>query len=176
MTTERNSMTTRRSVRAGWVAAAIAILGGTLFTGVGVGGADPIPVTCDAFSGSGISVTPAPDGSYTWSVQGFGVCSGGFPENYNVSFTGSGVAQGNGLCTLERSSVVLVVNASYSNSSSTFTRTLRWNVPLVLGVAAAPFVVSGDATGDGVASTRIFLKCQGSGGTDAARFVWTQTI
>jgi hypothetical protein len=169
-------MNDSRILRAGRVAVAIAILGATMLTGMTVSGADPVPVTCDAFNGNGISVTPTGGGLYAWSVKGSGVCSGGLPENYSVSFTGSGTSQGNGLCTQDLTSVVLVVVATYSNSSSTFTRTLRWNVPIVIGIEAMPFLVSGDATGVGVASTRLFLRCAGSGGTDAARFVWEQTI
>lgn len=169
-------MAMRRTVWVAWLAASAVILGATLVGGVGTSGADPVPVVCDAFDGNGIRVTPTSGGTYTWTVQGTGVCSGGLPENYNVSFSGSGTTQGNGLCTQEKTSVVLVVVATYSNSFSTFSRTLRWNVPIVVGVEAVPFLVSGDATGAGVASTRIFLKCLGSGGTDAARFVWEQSI
>lgn len=169
-------MNDSRILRVGRVAVAIAVLGATMLTGMTASDADPVPVTCDAFNGNGISVTPTGGGTYAWSVKGSGVCSGGLPENYSVSFTGSGTSQGNGLCTDDHTTVVLIVAATYSNSSSTFTRTLRWNVPIVVGVAALPFLVSGDASGVGVASTRIFLKCSGAGGTDAARFVWEQTI
>ena len=141
-----------------------------------VAASDPLPLTCDVFDGGGLHVADNGDGTFDWTVRGSGVCTGGFPENYSVSFTGAGTSEGNGLCTQSLTSVALDVHAQFTNSAGTITRNLRWDIPVTPGVLAMPFVVSGDSLGAGVVSTRIFLKCSGTGGTDAARFIWEQTI
>lgn len=165
-----------RTLRVGRAACALLIVGATLLTFNPVSGADPVPITCDVYNPNGIEVSENGDGTFDWTLRGSGICSGGFPENFNVSFTGTGTSQGNGLCTQERTAVALSVEAQYTNSSASIHRSLRWNVLVSPGVITIPFIVSGDSTGAGDMFTRIFAKCSGSGGTNAARFIWTQQI
>ncbi len=165
-----------RALRVGRAACALVILGATTFAFTPVSSADPVPITCDVYNPNGLILTDNGDGTFDWALQGSGTCSGGFPENFNVSFTGSGTSQGNGLCTEERTAVALTIDAQFTNSSTTIHQNLRWNVLVSPGVITIPFIVSGDSTGAGDMFTRIFAKCSGSGGTNAARFIWTQQI
>ncbi len=140
-----------------------------------------VPMECDAFNPTNgvriVSYDPITK-TASWAVNGSGICTGGsLNENFNVSFTGVGTSTALGLCTqdLPTTDLKLFVTATFSNSNRTVTQAQVWTVPLAIQPTSVPFTVSGEAVGAGVASTRIFLKCPGSGGSDAARFVWAQT-
>jgi hypothetical protein len=156
--------------------AAAAVISVTFATGVGSGSADPVPVVCDVFDPNGVTLTDNGNGTWSWTVTGVGDCEGGFPENYDVSFTGSGVSNGLGVCSRTVTSLVLDVHVVLSNSSHTIEQDQRWTVPLTPGVVASPFVIANGGTGAGTIFNRIFGACPGSGGTNASRFVWTQTV
>ena len=143
-----------------------------------VAGADPIPIVCDAFNNPGVEVAVNPiTGIASWTVRGSGVCSGGFPANPSVDFSGTGTSTGAGLCSGDAAAqdLNLKVTAVFTFPERTVTQQQTWSLPLTTYPGAVEFRISGPASGVGTAFTRIFLKCPGSG-NDTARFFWAQTI
>lgn len=153
-----------------------AVLSAGLVTTANLSGADAVPVVCDVFDPNGVVLSNNNNGTWTWTLQGTGDCDGGFPENYDVTFSGSGLSNGLGICTGSATTLVLHVQVTLTNSSRIVQLNERWNVFLSPGVVATPFTVSNGGQGAGTIFNRIFGVCPGMGGTNASRVAWTQTF
>lgn len=162
------------------IVAAGLIFGGVTVVANPLSGADPVPVVCDVFDGDGVRVTyDAATDTATWTLKGTGDCDGGFPENYDVTLAGSGTSTGLGLCSGSGvvRNVSFAVAVQFSNSSRSFTQNQAWTIPVSGYPVTTPFTLSGPTgSGAGTIWNRIFGKCPGSGGSNAARFQWEQQV
>lgn len=138
-----------------------------------------VPAECDVFDTQGVSVVSDPvTGTATWTINGNGHCSGGsLSENFQVNIKGTGTSSSLGLCSSELplTNLKLLVTATFTNSNTTITQSQIWTIPLAVQPSTVPVTIGGQTTGAGIASTRLFLKCPDAG-TDAARFIWAQTL
>jgi len=127
-----------------------------------------LPLECVA-NGTTV-VSPNPDGTAIWNVDGSGTCQGDFTGTYTMTLHGRGTSNGLSQCsgTAVTQNLVLAVQVEITSFTGSRMSEQSWSLPVDNYSIRTPFVIGGAANGAGYIGHNIFLACPGAGTPSAS--------